>query len=53
VTRQRGKFINSPLAARVLATYHPSAVLRAPDDAVRRQMRREFLADLRLVARRL
>jgi hypothetical protein len=28
-------------------------VLRAPDDAVRRQMRRKFLADLRLVARRL
>ncbi len=32
VTRQRGEFVESPLAPYVLATVHPSSILRAPDD---------------------
>lgn len=32
VTRQRGQFVESPLAPRVLATVHPSSILRAGDD---------------------
>jgi hypothetical protein len=36
-----------------MATYHPSALLRAPDEVARRQMYREFVADLRVVARKL
>jgi DNA polymerase len=53
LTQQHGKFITGPYPGRVLATYHPSAVLRAPDDANRKKMRRELVADLKLVARRL
>src|SRR6185369_9258294 len=31
VSRQRGRFVTSALAPRVLATVHPSSILRAPD----------------------
>src|ERR1700733_8154950 len=31
VTRQRGQLIDSPLAPFVIATVHPSSILRAPD----------------------
>ena len=50
VTQQRGKAVTSEWARTVIATVHPSAVLRAPADA-REQARREFFADLRRVAR--
>ena len=50
VTEQRGKAVASEWAEAVIATVHPSAVLRAPPDS-RAQARREFLADLRRVAR--
>jgi DNA polymerase len=50
VTQQRGKAVRSEWARTVIATVHPSAVLRAPADA-REQARREFFADLRRVAR--
>ena len=36
-----------------MATYHPSAILRAPDKADRDQMRSEFVHDLHLAAKRL
>ncbi len=49
VTKERGKLIASDLAPWVLATIHPSAVLRAPDEE-RDEMRRGFVADLRRVA---
>jgi DNA polymerase len=39
VTAQRGQWLSAPGAPRVLATVHPSSILRAPDDAARR---REF-----------
>ena len=50
VSRQRGELVESPLAPNVLATVHPSSILRAPDDDARRQQMREFVADLRKVA---
>lgn len=49
VTRDRGKAIPSGLAEAIVATVHPSAVLRAPDDA-REEAKREFTADLKRVA---
>jgi uracil-DNA glycosylase len=49
VTQARGKPIPSELAEAIVATVHPSAVLRAPDDS-REQARREFVADLKKVA---
>jgi DNA polymerase len=39
----------SDLAEAVIATVHPSAVLRAPDDR-RDEAREEFIADLERVA---
>lgn len=50
VTRQHGQVVNSDLAPRVTATGHPSAILRARDDASRQRLRRELVADLEKVA---
>ena len=49
VTQQRGKPMPSEVADAIIATVHPSAVLRAPDDE-RERARREFVADLKRVA---
>jgi len=53
VSRQRGEFLDSDLAPRVLATVHPSAILRAPDDEARALARKGFVADLAVVAEEL
>src|SRR3954471_24031444 len=53
VTAQRGEFIPSPLAPIVLATVHPSSILRAPDDETRHLEMKRFTDDLRKVARSL
>ena len=53
VTAERGAFVKSPLAALVMATVHPSSILRAPDNQTRRDELRRFTADLRKVARAL
>ena len=53
VTKQRGEVVASPLAAKTVATVHPSSILRAPDDATRREEMRRFIEDLRVVARLL
>jgi uracil-DNA glycosylase family protein len=52
VTQHRGQPVASPLAEIVIATVHPSAVLRAPS-AVRERAKREFFADLEAVASQL
>ena len=49
VTQQRGKPMSSDVAEAIIATVHPSAVLRAPDGE-REPARREFVADLKRVA---
>jgi uracil-DNA glycosylase family protein len=49
VSQDRGKPMASDLAEAVIATVHPSAVLRAPDDR-RDEARQEFIADLKRVA---
>ena len=53
VTEQRGTFVESALAPLVLATVHPSSLLRAPDAETRRTETERFVEDLKLVARRL
>jgi DNA polymerase len=53
VSRQRGDFVASGLAPRILATVHPSSLLRAPDDETRRVETERFVADLKRVARAL
>lgn len=47
LTASHGKFVPSDFARRVMATYHPSALLRAGDRESRRRLRREFRADLK------
>jgi uracil-DNA glycosylase family protein len=50
VTRQRGEFIPSMLAPFVIATVHPSSILRAPDERTRHQEMRRFIEDLERIA---
>jgi DNA polymerase len=50
VTKQRGVPVESDLAPKVLATVHPSSILRAPDETARREAYAAFVADLRVVA---
>ena len=51
VTKQRGQFIESTLAPYIMATVHPSSILRAPDDETRHDEKRKFIDDLKRVAR--
>jgi len=53
VTAHRGEFIASPLAPLVLATVHPSSILRAPDDVARRREMEQFTRDLLVVGKAL
>lgn len=50
VTQHRGEFVESQLAPFVMATVHPSSILRAPDDETRHAEMRRFVADLKKVA---
>jgi len=50
VTRDRGRLASFALAPYALATVHPSALLRAPDEETRRQEILRFIEDLRQVA---
>jgi uracil-DNA glycosylase family protein len=50
VSQQRGEWVSSPLASLVIATVHPSSILRAPDDEARKQAYKGFVADLARVA---
>jgi uracil-DNA glycosylase family protein len=53
VTAHRGEFVPSPLAPIVMATVHPSSLLRAPDDETRRLETKRFVADLKKIAKAL
>jgi DNA polymerase len=50
VTRERGQLIDSDLAEHVLATVHPSSILRQPDDESRQAEMDAFVRDLKAVA---
>ncbi|HKG37517.1 MAG TPA: UdgX family uracil-DNA binding protein [Conexibacter sp.] len=50
VTLDHGRPLDSDLAEHVLATVHPSSLLRAPDEAARRAAYAGFVEDLREVA---
>jgi uracil-DNA glycosylase len=47
VTQQRGEPLDSPLAPYIMATVHPSSVLRAQDDESRRREMELLVQDLR------
>jgi DNA polymerase len=50
VTRERGREIASDLAPHVVATVHPSSILRARDDKERKQQMGAFIRDLKVAA---
>src|ERR1700722_1155913 len=49
LTEQRGKFLESKFADKALATYHPSAVLRADSQATQDELYRILVEDLKAV----
>ena len=53
VSQQRGRVLSCALADAVVATVHPSAILRAPSSEERERELQRFIADLSVVARRL
>jgi len=50
VTRQRGQLVESTLAPKVVATVHPSSILRADNAAARQAQMQEFVRDLTRIA---
>jgi len=53
VTEHRGAFITSALAPLLMATVHPSSILRERDDEARHREHDSFVSDLRKMARAL
>lgn len=53
LTKHRGEFFKSDGPGWITATYHPSAVLRAPKKAARDKMRKQLMADLESATNRL
>src|SRR5438094_7081745 len=51
VTRERGKVLSSKFAPKVLATVHPSSLLRQPDEESRQREYKRFVLDLRAAVR--
>jgi len=50
VTQHRGEFLESSLAPYLMATVHPSSILRAPDEETRHEEMRRFIADLKKIS---
>ena len=53
VTHQRGELLQQDAARWILATWHPSAILRSPDPQQRDEMRRVLIGDLRRAVEQL
>src|SRR5213595_30515 len=51
VTRERGKVLSSKFAPKILATVHPSSLLRQPDEESRLREYKRFVLDLRAAVR--
>jgi uracil-DNA glycosylase family protein len=51
VSKQRGQLMPSSLAPYVVATVHPSSILRAPDHESRHREMELFIADLKKIAK--
>ena len=50
VSEQRGQIIESPLAPKVIATVHPSSLLRIEDDDERHREMKRFVGDIKKIA---
>ena len=53
VTKHRGQWVQSKIAPFVLATVHPSSILRTQDEESRHREMAQFIADLKPVAQQL
>ena len=53
ITQSRGLFVPHQWAGLVMATIHPSAILRAPDDNTRHEQYRLFVEDLARIPKKL
>ncbi|QDV23616.1 UdgX family uracil-DNA binding protein [Aureliella helgolandensis] len=53
VTRQRGQVVSTERCNQTIATWHPAAILRTPDKALRLQKLQQFSSDLALAKKRL
>jgi uracil-DNA glycosylase family protein len=51
VTQHRGEFLKSPLAPYLMATVHPSSILRAPDEETRQEEMKRFVQDLKKIGK--
>lgn len=51
VTQQRGDLMKSTLAPLIMATVHPSSILRAPDEETRHTEMQRFIEDLKQLAK--
>lgn len=51
VTKQRGELLESTLAPYIMATVHPSSILRAPDEETRHLEHLQFVNDLKKLAK--
>ncbi|HZZ29915.1 MAG TPA: UdgX family uracil-DNA binding protein [Pirellulales bacterium] len=51
LTQHLGKLMSSPLAHFVIATYHPSSALRAPDLAERHRIKNRLIHDLKIAVK--
>jgi DNA polymerase len=50
LTQHRGEVLSTDLAPHIVATVHPSSILRAPDEETRHAEMDKFIEDLRSVA---
>ena len=50
VTQHRGELLASAMGPPVMATVHPSSILRAPDDETRHSEMRRFTAEMKKIA---
>jgi len=53
VTQRRGELIRSEIAPYIVATVHPSSILRAPDEETRHREMERFIEDLKQVRKAL
>ena len=53
LTQHRGEFLASEFAPALLATVHPSSLLRIPDQKARHEARQAFVNDFHLIAKRI
>jgi uracil-DNA glycosylase len=53
VSHSRGELMESSLAQWITATVHPSSILRSPNEESRHAAMKDFVADLRKIARHL